>query len=123
MVLAGRDVAISEPELRRMCDCTIFGTEAFQAVEAARQLGFAKARKETLTMVQLEKLVNQRLYPVVYIGLMPIDQVGGTHALVVLEMGEGNVAVLDPLVGERQVKQSGFEDAFRLTNGLTILVA
>ncbi|WP_265579896.1 cysteine peptidase family C39 domain-containing protein [Vasconcelosia minhoensis] len=123
MVLAEAGTVISESELRRLCDCTIFGTEALQAVEAARQVGFVKARKANLTMVQLDDLVAQGLYPIVYVGLMPIDRVRGIHSLVVGETDENDVTVLDPLVGKRQVNRSHFEAAFRLTNGLTIMIA
>ncbi|MGB3294475.1 MAG: cysteine peptidase family C39 domain-containing protein [Phormidesmis sp.] len=123
MVLAELGVVVSELEMRQMCDCTIFGTEAFQAVEAARRVGFPKARKENLTMAQLDRLVAQGVFPIVYVGLVGSNRVRGIHALVVIEIDESDVGVLDPLVGECRVERSHFEAAFRLTNGLTIVAA
>jgi hypothetical protein len=40
---------MSEAELRQKCDCTILGTNAFQAVDAIRQLGFPNATSFQLT--------------------------------------------------------------------------
>jgi len=40
MVLSALDVEIEEKKLRQLADCTPFGTDAFQLVEAARTLGF-----------------------------------------------------------------------------------
>lgn len=123
MVLAGLNKEISEAELRQICDCTIFGTEALQAVEAARGLGFVRTKKENLTIAELVKILDNGLYPIVYLGLMPLNQAHGTHALVVLEISLTHVTVLDPLLGKQELASSDFEAAFRLTNGLTILVS
>lgn len=40
---------LTEAELRTLCDCTPLGTEALKAVNAARQLGWTKTVKLTLT--------------------------------------------------------------------------
>lgn len=112
----------SEAELCKMCDCTMFGTEAFQAVEAARNLGCLKTNKYNLTLKDLVTLLLHELYPIVYVELQPIDQTFGTHAMVVLSIDEMTVNVLDPMVGEREFKRSLFEAAWAFTKGLTIVV-
>lgn len=123
MVLAGFGLSISEEKLRQMCDCTIFGTEALQAVEAARQLGFVETSKTNLTLLQLHSLVETSINPIVYVELMPIDQIWGIHALVVEKINSNFVTVLDPLKGERSINKAVFEAAYRLTKGLTIIVS
>lgn len=98
----------SEAELCKMCDCTMFGTEAFQAVKAVRNLGCLKTNKYNLTLKDLVTLLLHELYPIVYVELQPIDQTFGTHAMVVLSIDEMTVNVLDPMVGERELKRSFF---------------
>jgi len=122
MVLAGLGVDLSEAELRGRCDCSIFGTEALQAVKASRDLGFDGTWKENLAIAQLQEVVERKVFPIVYVNLMPIDQVRAIHAVVVVGMDESSAMVLDPLVGERLLSRAMFEAAFQLTNGLTIVV-
>jgi Peptidase C39 family len=50
MVLSAFEVDMSEDELRHLCDCTPFGTEALKAVDAVRNLGFSRTTKCTLTI-------------------------------------------------------------------------
>ena len=42
MVLSGFGLDLSEAELGARCDCTVFGTDAFQTVNALRELGFPR---------------------------------------------------------------------------------
>jgi ABC-type bacteriocin/lantibiotic exporter with double-glycine peptidase domain len=124
MVLAGRGTMISESILTEMCDCTIFGTEAFQAVQALRQLGFVQAGKYNLTMPDLEQVLSAGEYPIVYVDLsaITITPQWGIHAMVVIASDEQLVRVLDPLQGERAIDRESFKHAWQLTNGLTILL-
>jgi hypothetical protein len=48
MVLAALGQPMAEDVLRVVTDCSPLGTDAFQLVEAARQLGFPASRKYTL---------------------------------------------------------------------------
>ena len=100
----------------------MFGTEAFQAVEAARGLGFVKTNKYNLTSNDLAKLLLSQCYPMVYVDLQPIDQTFGTHAMVILSIDETVVHVLDPMIGERQLDRCSFEAGWALMKGLTIVV-
>jgi ABC-type bacteriocin/lantibiotic exporter with double-glycine peptidase domain len=122
MVLAGIEIMISEVRLAEMCDCTVFGTEAFQAVQALRQLGFGHAGKYNLTMPDLAPVLRGGEYPVVYVDLPAIAQGVGIHAMVIIAVDDRQVQVLDPLQGERWFDRSNFEAAWQLTNGLTILL-
>jgi ABC-type bacteriocin/lantibiotic exporter with double-glycine peptidase domain len=100
MVLAGVGVEVAEVVLRRMCDCTMLGTEALSAVDAVRRLGFPMARKENLSMVQLEMVVQSGCYPILYVGLFPIDGETGIHGVVVVDLDDSMVMIFDPLMGE-----------------------
>jgi ATP-binding cassette, subfamily B, bacterial len=101
MVAAAHGDELSEDELRERCDTTEFGTSAFNAVKAARELGFEGTEKHTLDLNQLATVVKDRLYPIVLVDLLPLDGVRDTHALIVIDISESDVTVIDPLRGER----------------------
>ena len=122
MVLAGLGIDRPEAELRALCDCTPFGTEALNAVEAARRLGFPGAGKHTLSPDELDTQLDQGLYPIVLINMSPIDGAPGGHALVVIATDSDDVSVYDPLYGER-LPRASFEAAWAMMHGLTILVS
>lgn len=122
MVLAGLGIERSESELRALCDCTPFGTEALNAVNTARQLGFLGTSKHTLSPDELETQVRQGLYPIVFVNTLPIDGLPGGHALVVIAIDPAWVSVYDPLHGERDLSRATFESAWAMMHGLTILV-
>jgi ABC-type bacteriocin/lantibiotic exporter with double-glycine peptidase domain len=96
MVLAGLGVIISEADLCLLCDCTLLGTDAFQAVEAVRKLGLIRTSKYNLAMDGLSEVLADTIYPIVYLNLLPIDQEWGTHAMVVIAIDDATVTVLDP---------------------------
>src|SRR5713226_3306711 len=95
----GRDY--EEARLRALCDCTIFGTKAEQAVEAMRKLGFKGTSKQNLRWNDLALEANQNALPIVFVSLLPLNGIKGEHALIVLGMAESEVTVYDPLQGER----------------------
>ncbi len=122
MVFSGFGLDISEADLRHLCDCTFLGTDALKAVDAARQLGFTATSKHNLLPTDLEDILNDGDYPIVYIDLRPIDNVGGQHALVVISIDANFVSVLDPLSGERLLRRDHFLLAWNRQRNLTIIV-
>lgn len=108
MVLSSLGFDVSEADLRHLCDCTPFGTDALKAVDAARQLGFAGTSKHNLSPTELAGLLRDGHHPIVFVDLMPIDGVREQHALVVVEMDTNFVTVLDPLRGERVLPRQEF---------------
>jgi ABC-type bacteriocin/lantibiotic exporter with double-glycine peptidase domain len=122
MVLAGLGHDIGEGELRALCDCNAFGTDALKAVDAARLLGFTGTAKHTLPADELAALTGRGSYPIVFVNTLPIDGVKGTHAFVVLEVGGAAVVVCDPLLGERTLPRATFDTARAMMHDLAILV-
>lgn len=123
MVLASYGLEFTEAALRELCDCTFFGTDAFAAVQAARQLGFPQTSKTNLTMAELKALADDQQWPIVYVSLRPLEGTTGIHALVVLAISDTAVVVLDPAKGERIIPRAVFEFAWKFQLGLTILLA
>lgn len=122
MIFAGCGLAVSEDELRALCDCTFLGTEALQAVEAARHFGFTNSAKHTLTINELEALVADECYPIVYLNLAPIDGIQQRHAVVIVAVTAFSFVVLDPAVGERLIPRDVFLVAWKMRHNLAIRV-
>jgi ABC-type bacteriocin/lantibiotic exporter with double-glycine peptidase domain len=122
MVIASFGQDVSEAELRRLCDCTFDGTSALKAVDAARRLGFINTTKQTLTIEELEAVVVNGLFPIVFVDLTPIDGGYQAHAFVVTDMNQFSIKVLDPASGERLIPRDVFYLAWKLRRRLTILV-
>lgn len=123
MVFESFGIVLAESELRERCDCTpLYGTNAFAAVEVARSLGFLQTAKYTLSLTELAELISDGYHPIVYVILLPIDEVNDPHALVVIGLNESEITVLDPLKGERSLPLQNFIDAWAMKHNLAILV-
>ncbi len=122
MVLLALGADIPEAELRRRCDCTIFGATAWQALAAVRQLGFRKSRKYTLDLAELATCLADGHFPIVFVSLLPLDRRADIHALVVTGMDAQHVFVLDPRVGERTLTLAKFDAAWTLSHNLALIV-
>lgn len=122
MVFSGFGFDLSEDEIRTACDSTPLGTDALKAIDAARQWGFAQTAKHTITVEDLFALVVGGHYPIVFVSLSPIYGIGGTHALVVVDVQASAVTVYDPLKGERVLPLQTFITAWALRHNLAIIV-
>jgi ABC-type bacteriocin/lantibiotic exporter with double-glycine peptidase domain len=126
MVLSSCGVAIDEVRLRQLTDCSPFGTDAFQLVEVASQLGFTASRKHTLASVdELATILTEGLFPIVYVDLWPIrgSLSGQYHSLVVIAVEPEAVVVLDPLAGERRIPREEFQIAWKEMHCLVIVIS
>jgi ABC-type bacteriocin/lantibiotic exporter with double-glycine peptidase domain len=123
MVLSGFGLDLTEERLREMCDCSpLFGTEAMQAVEAARGLDFASTAKYTLRYDELCGLVEGGRYPIAYLSLEAIGGTEEAHAVVVVEADDEAVTVYDPLHGERRLSRQSFATGWAARRNLIILI-
>jgi ABC-type bacteriocin/lantibiotic exporter with double-glycine peptidase domain len=126
MVLAAFGQPMAEDVLRVVTDCSPLGTDAFQLVEAARQLGFPTSRKYTLASLdELATLLAEGHWPIVYVDLWPLQGglSGQSHAMVVIALDPTDVTVLDPLHGERRLPRDAFLAAWSAMRYLTIVIA
>lgn len=122
MVLFEKGVILSEAELRHLCDCTPLGIEALKAIDAVRQLRFRKSAKLTLNLQELISMVDDGLFPIVFVNLLPIDGISGGHAIIVVGVESNQVLVYDPLQGKRILDRSTFETAWAMMHNLAILI-
>lgn len=122
MTLAGFGLYLDEAELRALCDCTWLGTDALKAVDAARALGFAGSAKYTLNSAELEEVLAQGHFPIVFVELSPIDQAKGQHAFVVLALSPSTIEVYDPKQGRRILPLETFELGWSAARNLVILI-
>jgi len=125
MVLGSFGLEMDEGQLRSLTDCTPLGTDAFQLVEAARRLGFTTSRKYTLSSIdELDRLLGEGLFPIVYLDLWPIRGgiSGQFHSVVVIGMERNDISILDPLIGERTLAKEDFQAAWAEMRFLTIVI-
>jgi len=122
MVLSHFNLSVSEAELRARCDCTIFGADAPYVVDVARQLGFNKTDIQNLSPDELQTILDEGHYPIVYVNLLPIDGREGAHTLVALEIEDDAMTVYDPDQGERLLPIGDFFRAWELNGNLAIIV-
>jgi len=122
MVFSSFGFEITEAELREACDCTQLGTDALQAIDAARRLGFTRTSKHTLNIDELTGLVKGGDYPIVFVNLLPIEGVREYHALVVTDFHKDSVEVFDPAKGVRALNVDVFAAAWKMRHHLTIIV-
>jgi ABC-type bacteriocin/lantibiotic exporter with double-glycine peptidase domain len=122
MVFSHFNLSVSEAELRARCDCTIFGVDAPYVVDAARQFGFTKTDIQNLSPDELQAVLAEGHYPIVYVSLLPIDAREGSQALVAIEIEDDVVTVYDPDQGERLLPMGAFLKAWELKRNLAIIV-
>lgn len=122
MVLASFGLILSEVDLREQCDCTPFGTDALQAVDAVRKLGFVNTVKGTSSIEELLYQLSLDRYPIVFINLLPIDEIKSAHAIVLTDLDSDWVKICDPLQGDRVLPRSTFDVAWRMMRNLVISI-
>jgi len=116
---------MDEAQLRHLTACSPLGTDAFQLIEAARQLGFPATRKYTLASIEeLGLVVGEGGFPIVYMDMWPLQGglSGQYHAVVVIGVDADSVTVLDPQVGERRLPWEAFQAAWAAMRFLTIVI-
>ena len=109
-----------------LTDCSPLGTDAFQVVEAARQLGFLRSRKYTLaSLEELAAMLAEGHFPIVYGDMWPLrgGWSGQYHALVVVDLDPEQLTVLDPQHDERQFPREDFQEAWSAMRFLTMVIA
>ena len=123
MIFASYGLVIEEAEIRKACDCTLFGAYALNAVDAARAFGFIGTNKHTLSFRDLLRVVTDGANPIVLVSLKPIDGIRQTHAVIVVDATENSVTVLDPMKGERALATTVFRAAWALQHSIAIIIA
>ncbi|MCI0489217.1 MAG: cysteine peptidase family C39 domain-containing protein [Blastocatellia bacterium] len=123
MMLESLGVIKTEEELRGLADCTLSGTDAFNLVEAARKSGFSGTRKYSLTFEELKEVLDEGLYPIVYLRTeLSQVQVPQSHTVVVELLDQDGVHLVDPWRGRIIYDFDRFAREWNVFHGLTILV-
>ena len=123
MVLAARNVLLSERQLRELCGWhPRRSTTSTGVVAAARALGFLQSREENgLRLHDLRDALRTGLFPIVGVDLQPYGLMG-QHAQVVVSVSTRGVMLQDPLLGQFTASLFVFEQAWSGSDFLTILI-
>ena len=123
MVLSHLGVSKTEAELRKLCDCTIFGTSALELLLGARGLGFAASSKHTLTLTDLIELTEHGYFPIVFVVSAAGVAAPDVHSFVVVSATRERVEVLDPQQGPTALDIDEFLESWSPMNNLAIVIA
>lgn len=121
MILDYWGFEIDESSLAVLCRTDANGTSADDLVHAASRLGFP-ARKEYSSIKEVQKYLNEGIFPILYVNLLAIDGLAITHAFVLEAATAGSVTVLDPWHGRRKIALQQFKIAWEKTRNLAVLV-
>lgn len=121
MVLDYWGIKKDEEELSDLCNTNWRGTSVRNLVEGAKKLGF-KAKWDSLKLEKIKELVNQDIPVIVYVDAEPLTGEKGSHANVVTAIGEEEVTVLDPILGEKSYPLNKFEEAWKLASRIGVIV-
>lgn len=128
MVMEAFGVKATESEVCIKSNCDVEGTDAEALAAAAIAFGFEKSRfnyldeEEEAAYQKLRGFLAQGLFPIVYLKGFSTNFI--KHAVIVLEAGEREVLLLDPMPqkGERKIANGMFLPAWSETQRTVILV-
>lgn len=123
MVLVSFGIIKTEAELRDLCDCTPFGTAAFELTRAAQSLGLANTRKLSLELTDLQDFIEQGRFPIIYTATYPNGFVPEVHALIVLAVSEAEVTVIDPKLGQLDLSPATIMEMWKPMRNVAVIVA
>jgi ABC-type bacteriocin/lantibiotic exporter with double-glycine peptidase domain len=117
MVLAYNGIYETEDDLIYACRSWPDGTEPSVLVEAAVGFGFSRTSEERLNISELSALIEEGLYPIVYVATPTI------HSVVVIAITD-MVEVLDPASepGYCKIPLETFQDQWAAYRGLAVIL-
>ena len=123
MVLAARELFLSEKQLREWCNWTPQGsTTSTNVVAAARALGLIHSREDYgLRLHDLRDELRSGVFPIVGVDLLAYGSIG-QHAQVVVSVNSRGVTVQDPMLGQFVTSLLVFEQAWSGSEFLTIII-
>jgi ABC-type bacteriocin/lantibiotic exporter with double-glycine peptidase domain len=123
MVLAAKGLTLSEKRLRRLCQWSqLNSASSTNVVAAARALGFIQSREDyELRLYDLRDEIRAGNFPIVGVDLASYGRLG-QHAQVVVAITNRGVAIQDPMLGQFVTSPAVFEQAWRGSKFLAILI-
>jgi hypothetical protein len=81
-----------------------------------------KPKSKPRLFKDVQKYLNEGLFPILYVNLLAIDGLAIIHAFVLEVVTQGSVTVLDPWRGRRKIALHSFKIAWEKTRNLAVLV-
>lgn len=121
MLLAHHGVEVDEATLRRKCRTQEFGTYAKDILACAREFGFA-ATIEHLSLEQLQRLIDQGVFPIVYINMFPTSSTPYVHTAIVENYEADRLLLVDPNTGSWEIQVSDFLEAWEIHGNMALVL-
>jgi len=74
----------------------------------------------SITLSELKEILNQGIYPIVFINLLPFTNIISVHAIIIVKLKQDKLEIIDPLEGEGVLDLTKFEKRWKMCRGLTI---
>jgi ABC-type bacteriocin/lantibiotic exporter with double-glycine peptidase domain len=121
MLLAHYGVEMDEATLRRKCKTQKFGTYAKDVLACAHEFGFTPTI-EHLSLEQLQQLIDQGVFPIVYINMFPTSQVPYVHTVIVEECEADRLLLVDPHTGPWEIQVPDFLKAWEIHGNMALVL-
>jgi predicted double-glycine peptidase len=112
---------VDEATLRQKCRAREFGTYAKDILACARKFGFT-AFVSYLSLKQLRQLIDQGIYPIVYINMFPTSQLSYTHTVIVEDYKANHLLLVDPNVGPWEIRTDDFLEAWGIHGNMALIL-
>ena len=119
--IAHHGIEIDETTLCRKCKTQKFGTYARDVLACAREFGFT-ATIEHLSLEQLQLLVDQGVFPIVYINMFPTSQVPYVHTVIVEDHEANWLLLIDPNTGPWEIRVPDFLEAWEIHGNMALVL-
>ena len=121
ILLAHHGTNIDEATLRQKCKTREFGTYARDIVACAHEFGFT-ATIEHLTIEQLQLLIDQGVFPIVYINMFPTSQTPYVHTVIVENYDADHLLLIDPNTGPWEIRVADFLEAWQIHGNMALVL-
>jgi len=121
MLFAHHGIEIDEATLRQKCKTHEFGTYAKDVLACAREFGFTSTI-EYLSLEQLQRLVDQGVFPIVYINMFPTSSVPYVHTVIVEDYEADRLLLVDPNAGPWEIQMTDFLEAWGIHGNMAIVL-
>ena len=121
ILLAYHCIDVDEATLCQKCKTREFGTYAKDIVICAREFDFT-AIIEHLSLKQLQLLIDQGVFPIVYINMFPTSQVPYVHTVIVENYEAGRLLLVDPNTGPREIRVTDFLEAWEIHGNMALVL-
>lgn len=121
MLLAHHGIEVDESTLREQCRTGVTGTRAGNLAACVQDYGF-EAELRYLTVEELHALLDEGIYPIAYIDMLPTSSARYTHTVIIEGLAEDRLLIVDPNAEPREVSLTDFIESWQPYSQMAIVL-